>query len=194
MNVNQITSPTEAPMFQDGGIRIVINFLAFQLGWFACVYGAARQLPWLGSLIALAIIAWHVQQARRPWTEAALIGLTGLIGAAWDSWLVFSGGVEYGNGTLIPNTAPYWIVMLWMLFATNLNLSLHWMKKETLLATLLGLIGGPLAYYGGSLMGALSFPNPFLSLTTIALGWALVTPVLASLSKRLDGYHRPSTD
>jgi hypothetical protein len=29
-------------------MRLLVNFVAFQLGWFACVLGAAQGLPWLG--------------------------------------------------------------------------------------------------------------------------------------------------
>jgi hypothetical protein len=36
------------------------NFVAFQTGWFACVLGAANGMPWLGVIVAVLVVGWHV--------------------------------------------------------------------------------------------------------------------------------------
>ena len=41
----------------------------------------------------------------------------------FDTLLVWLGWFTYSSGTLIAGTAPHWMVALWMLFATTLNLS-----------------------------------------------------------------------
>jgi len=79
-------------------------------------------------------------------------------------------------------------VALWMLFATTLNVSLAWLKRSALLAALFGAIGGPLAYYGGAKLGALSFLAPTPALVALALGWGLLTPLLIKLALRFDGF------
>ena len=38
----------------------VLNFLIYQLGWFACVLGAAHQWPWFGTAIALSLVCTHM--------------------------------------------------------------------------------------------------------------------------------------
>jgi len=164
------------------------NFLAFQLGWFACVLGGAHGLPWLGSGIAAAIVAWHLTHAARPMQELILVLIAGAIGAVWDSALVTLGWISYPSGMLLAGTAPYWIVALWMLFATTLNVSLAWLKRSALLAALFGAIGGPLAYYGGAKLGALSFLAPTPALVALVLGWGLLTPLLIRLALRFDGF------
>ncbi|MEJ2440127.1 MAG: DUF2878 domain-containing protein [Gammaproteobacteria bacterium] len=166
----------------------LINFILFQIGWFACVLSSAAGHPSLGALIAGAIIAWHVWQARRPSQEISLILVAMLIGMLWDSLLVWQSLLDYHSGILATNTAPYWIVIMWALFATTLNLSLGWLKQHLLLASLLGAIAGPLAYYAGARLGALSVPQPLPAYLALAIGWAVFTPILSRLSRRLNGY------
>ena len=113
------------------------NLIAFQLGWFACVLGGAEGWPWLGTAVALLLIVAHLARAAVPFLELALVLSVGLVGAALDSLLVILGLLHYPSGTLIEGMAPQWIVAMWMLFATTLNITLRWLKGT-------GPRGGPL--------------------------------------------------
>ena len=168
-------------------IRLAFNFIAFQAGWLACVLGGAHELPWLGTGLALLLITLHLLWAPQPRRELALILTVGVLGAFWDSILVAFGWLIYPSGTLIAGTAPHWIVTLWMLFATTLNLSLRWLRQRWLLAAALGAIAGPLSYLIGHRLGGVDFPQTELSLTVLALGWALLTPLIVALAERFDG-------
>lgn len=167
---------------------LLANFLAFQIGWFACVLGGANGLPWVGTGIALAIVGWHLTRAIRPMQELLLVLSAAAIGMVFDSLLVALGLLAYPSGTLIAGTAPHWIVALWMLFATTLNVSLGWLKHRLPIAVLFGAIGGPLAYWGGARLGAMTFLSPTPGLIALAIGWALFTPVLVILARRFDGF------
>ena len=167
---------------------LLINFVAFQIGWFACVLGGANGLPWVGTGIALAIVGWHLTRAVRPQQELLLVISAAAIGILFDSTLVTLGWLAYPSGTLIAGTAPHWIVALWMLFAITLNLSLSWLKRRLPIAILFGMIGGPLAYLGGAKLGALTFLAPTAGLIALAVGWAFFTPVLVILARRFDGF------
>ncbi len=169
-------------------MTVVSNFLLFQAGWFACVIGAAQGQPWAGSLIALAIVAGHLARAAHPRGELALVLMAALIGALWDSALAATGWIAFVSGQWVAGTAPHWMIALWMIFATTLNVSLAWLKHRLLLAALAGSIGGPLAYFGGAKLGALEFVAPAPALTALAIGWGLLTPVLLLLARRFDGY------
>jgi len=94
----------------------------------------------------------------------------------------------YTSGIVINNTAPYWIIVMWGLFATTLNVSLRWLKNRTMLAAFVGAIAGPLAYYGGQKLGAVQFLDTEFAFIALALGWAVFTPLLMILSNNLDGY------
>ena len=169
-------------------IPIVGNFILFQVGWLVCVLSGAALQPAVGVLIAALIIGFHVWRAEYPRQEMWLIGLAMIIGAAWDSLLVALDWLEYPAGMLLPNMAPYWIVVMWGLFATTLNLSLRWLRKDMRLAAVLGGIAGPLAYLGGAGLGAVEFVDGFNATIALAAGWAVFTPLLLALAKRFDGY------
>lgn len=166
----------------------LINFVLFQIGWFACVLSSAAGRPWIGTLTALAVLAWHVGRAQKPSREVSLILIAMLIGALWDSLLVWQSWLQYPVGNLLPEVAPYWIVVMWALFASTLNLSLRWLKQHPLLAIVLGAIAGPLAYFGGARLGAVDFVQPLNAFIALSIGWAILTPLLVLISNRFDGY------
>jgi hypothetical protein len=166
---------------------IVINAVVFQVGWLSCVLAGANHVPWLGTLTALLIVAWHISHASRPRNELLLVLSAGIIGAAWDSLLVYAGWLQYPSGTLIENMAPHWIVAMWMLFATTLNVSLRWLKQRPALAAALGAVAGPAAYFAGYRLGGVEIPELLPAMSALALGWAILMPVLMVLSNRLDG-------
>ncbi len=164
------------------------NFVLFQIGWFACVLGSAYSYPLLGTLIAILIVSYHILRSAQPGQEVWLVMLAIGIGGSWDSLLVWMQWITYNNGMWAENMAPYWIVALWALFATTLNVSLRWMKGRWFLAVLSGAIAGPLAYYGGHRLGAVYFPDISTAMIALSLGWAVFMPLLLLISQRLDGY------
>jgi len=167
---------------------IVSNLVLFQIGWFTCVWSAAAQQPWIGALVAAGVVAAHVLRAPTPEAEFKLVFLALAIGLVFDSILAWRDWLKYSSGIVLPNIAPYWIVSMWGLFATLLNVSLRWMRGRWMIASLFGAIGGPAAYYGGLRVGALEFGNMRAGLTALAIGWAVLTPLLLALSARFDGY------
>ncbi len=166
----------------------VTNFALFQAGWLACVLGAAHRVPWVGALAAVLVAAWHVLRAAQPARELALVAIAAVLGALFESALLHSGLVHYTSAGPIESIAPYWMVALWAIFATTLNLSLRWLHGHPALAALLGGVAAPLAYYSGARLGALEFPAPGAALAAIAAGWAVLTPALLAAARRLDGY------
>jgi hypothetical protein len=167
---------------------IVSNVVLFQIGWFACVLSAAAHQPWFGILVTTAVVVTHVLRAPLPTAELKLVLLSLGLGLVFDSLLVWQGWLQYSSGIVFPNVAPYWIVALWGLFATLLNVSLRWMRGRWVLAIVFGAVGGPAAYYGGLRLGALEFGNLPAGLLALAIGWAVLTPLLLALSSHFDGY------
>ena len=52
--------------------------------------------------------------------------------------------------------APYWIVALWMLFATTLNVTFRWLQPRPALAAALGAVFGPVSYIAGAAVGVIT--------------------------------------
>lgn len=167
------------------------NFLLFQIGWFACVWSAAQNSAWIGVMAVIMISAFHVMSSEQPKQELSLLALAALIGLVWESLLVWQGYLRFSEGMILGQLAPYWIVAMWVLFATTLNLSLRWLKDRLMLAVVFGALGGPLAYFAGARLGAVSMPDQAVSLSVIALGWAVLTPLLIILARRFDGFVSP---
>ncbi len=172
-------------------MTIALNVALFQAGWFACVLGASHGLPWFGAIAATIIVFWHVARAARPAMELRLVGVAAGMGALFETVLVQSGWISFPGGALVDGIAPYWMVAMWALFATTLNVSLRWLRPHGWLAALLGAVGGPAAYYAGARLGALDLTFAGAALAAIAIGWAMLTPLLLRVARRLDGYARP---
>jgi len=168
-------------------MNLALNFVAFQLGWFACVLGAANGLPWIGPLVVAGVVGLHLRRARRPLPELQLLLWAMALGLLLDSLLLASGWLRYPSGLWLPGLAPYWIVAMWGLFATTLNLSLGWLRGRPVLAILLGAVGGPLSYLAGEKLGGIELVTRIPALAALAVAWAIAMPLLAWLAGRYDG-------
>jgi len=74
-----------------------------------------------------------------------------------------------------------------MLFGTTLNVSMRWMRGKPRLAAFFGLYGGPAAYIAGQALGGIVLTNQVAALAALAIGWAVMMPILMWLSENLDG-------
>lgn len=153
------------------------NFVAYQVAWFAVLLSAARGMAWVGAGIAVAVALAHVWRRRDPF-EVKLIGLSLLIGLLVDSTLAMTGQVRF-ESAWPPLVAPFWMLSLWVAFATTLNHSLRWVMSRPVAAAIAGALGGPLAYLAGDRLGALTIVAPWTTLPLIALLW---TPAMIALS------------
>ena len=172
---------TGAPL--KGGLA---SLVAYQVGWCACVLGAADGNPGLGPLVALGLIAWHLaRRSRAAGRESALLASALALGLAVDAGLRAAGAIDFpgdpGGGPL----PPAWMAALWPLFAMLLDHALVWMRGRRLLAVAFGAAGGPLAYWGGARIGALALGAPTgVALSAVALAWGLALPLLLSVAER----------
>jgi hypothetical protein len=166
----------------------LLNYLAFQIGWLACVMSAANGRPLLGLLMAVLIVGLHLSLAQNRWVEFKLLLSCAALGTVFDSLLLATGWVSYPNGEWLPFLAPYWIVAMWLLFAATLNLSMSWLKGRVWLAALMGAVGGPLSYIAGQKLGAIQLVNNEAALISLAVAWALMMPILSLLAQRMNGF------
>jgi hypothetical protein len=78
------------------------------------------------------------------------------------------------------------------LIAATLRGALSWLSGRHLLAGLLGVVAGPLAYVAGEGLGAATFGAPrWLSMLSLAVEWGLATPLIVFLAHRM-GAGRPT--
>lgn len=169
------------------------NFLLAQAGWFACVLGAAGDLALPGAAVGIAIVAIHLLVSASPRREGRHLAFAALVGLLFDSALVAAGVLEYRNGVFADGIAPYWIVIMWPLFATTLNSSLRWLHGRWLLAAALGAVFAPLAYVAGARLGAVEIVAMTAAMSALALGWGVLLPLLVGCAARNDGVRPAGT-
>jgi hypothetical protein len=167
-----------------------LNFVSFQAGWFACVFGAAAGQPWLGPAALVVLLGLHFAWPRPRRAEIALLVFAAVFGYAMDSLLVLAGVIEFPPAARLGWPSPVWMVALWVNLATTLNASLSWLRGRYVTAALVGALAGPLSYFAGARLEAIGFGLPAgLSLAAIAAEWAVSTPMLvavAALTKRCE--------
>ena len=169
-------------------MKLLINIVIYQICWLACIIGGANGMPLLGVGVVALAVAYHLYSADSAYPEVVLLAIAALVGAVWDSLLVTAGWLLYPSGTLLAGTAPYWIVAMWVAFATTFNVSLRWFKNHLVLAALLGAIGGPLAFLAGERLGGVVFSSYPVPLAALALGWGVLMPLMLVLAQRFNGF------
>jgi len=168
---------------------LVLNFILFQIAWFACVLGAANAMPWLGVLITAVILTWHLCKSKNVKNELKLLMYTVVIGAFLDQALLSFNLVNYLHHGWHQSIVPVWILALWLAFGTTLNMSLAWMQKRYYVSIIFGMIGGPLAYLAAEKLGAVTITGQ-LSFVVLAIGWATITPTLLYIARRVNTIKR----
>jgi hypothetical protein len=113
-----------------------------------------------------------------------------LVGLLWESLLVNLEVLQYPQGQLHTAIAPHWIVAMWALFATQLNVSMRWLKDHLYLALLFGAIGGPLSFMAGARLDAVVMPEQLTALLMLSMGWAVLMPTMMLVSKYFDGFEK----
>jgi hypothetical protein len=165
-----------------------LNFAVFQIVWTGVILSVAQGMPWLGCLLVAAAIALHLRLAPSAKAELQLIAVVTLLGAAFECLRLTQADVIYPNGQLASWMPAYWLLALWALMATTLNLSLRWLHGRMALAAILGLVGGPLAFSAGVRLGAARFENETQALISLGVGWLVIMPLLVLLARRFDGF------
>jgi hypothetical protein len=173
----------------------VWNVISADIGWLACIAGAAQGRPWLGLVVVPILFGIHIAAIETRNIRAVLIvALTTMaIGFLMDTLLIIIGTVE-PNRWIIP--APFttlWDIMIWANFSLMLDTSLRFLQKKPLAAAFLGALSAPGAYYAGDRLGALNLSEPLLgSLLWIGVVWFFVMPCLSLMAMHY--YYPPTTN
>ncbi len=164
---------------------IAINLTLFKIGWVAVVFSAAAGIAEVGVATVALVVMVHLLRAEKATREMRLLMVAALAGLTWESLLVVASVLDYPtyNANLF---APYWIIAMWVLFATTLNVGMQWLQRNLLLAGVAGAVGGPLSFLAGEKAGAVVIGDG--GLLFIAAGWAVLLPAMAFAATRLNGY------
>ncbi len=160
----------------------ILNALMFQLGWFACVLGAARGTALPGVLVVLLAVALACLQDERRARLLGTILLAVMIGIAFDGANMALDLLHPTLGGLRSTSSWLFIAALWANFGATLRSSLSFLGGRPLVAAALGLLGGPLAYLAGRRLGAVELGTG--AIPALAVEWGVVTPLLVFFAHR----------
>ena len=159
-------------------MRKLVNFVLFQLGWFACILGAAHGYVSLAVLFCLAVAVFHLWQSSEPMQEGMLLLKILALGICADTLLLQTGSLVFESKGLLPSLSPIWMWSLWVILGCTLNESMSWLRGRYVLAAVLGAITGPLSYLAGVKLGAATWGNETQALVLLGIIWALAMPLL----------------
>jgi hypothetical protein len=168
-------------------MAVFVNCSLYQLGWFACVFGAGMDRVGFGIACALTLTVCHLWLSGGTLRQLTLMAAAGVIGLTIDTLQLWWGVFHFPHGVIVPWLAPLWVGMLWIQFATILPFALRWLSRRYWLSAVLGLLGGPLAYYAGEKAGAVEFLSPrLMHFGVLGVVWSVAFPSLIWISDRLD--------
>jgi hypothetical protein len=170
------------PQFSAHLIQRVWNIISANIGWLACVFGAASGHHWLGLLVVGILFVIHItaieRHPMRPLFSVAFASV--LIGFLTDTALILLGTVEPNRWFMPAPFTTLWDLVIWANFSLTLNLSLRFLQKRPFAAAVLGAIFAPGTYFAAGRLGALHFSEPvFFNLVWVGVLWLFAMPCLS---------------
>ena len=158
------------------------NIISVNIGWLACILGAARGYYWLGLIVVPILFVIHITAIeRRKIRKIFIVALAATaIGFLMDTTLIIVGALEPNRWVMPAPFTTIWDLIIWANFSLTLDASLRFLQKRPLVAALLGAIFAPGTYYAGDRLGALKFSEPvFNSLLWVGAVWFIAMPCLS---------------
>ena len=157
---------------------LLLNALLLQIGWWLCVAGGNR----IAAVTAGVILLVHALVNRCELSEWLCIVLCASLGVLLDGALHAFGILQFATPSVFG--VPFWLVAVWLIFATTLNHSLRWLQTHRYWAIWLGASTAPLSYWGGVQLGAAHWGRAIpQALAIIALCWGLLLPLLSAMMR-----------
>jgi len=166
-------------------MRLLFNALGFQTAWWACIAGVGHGLEIPAIAYCLVLAGLHLAFATKPWSETKLAAIALVTGLLVDTLLQTASVIDF-YGWALGSLSPFWLWLLWVMFAMTLNASLSFLQTQPLwLSAAAGLVFGPLTYYAGAQLGAASFDGSVIHVGALALTWMIALPFLVYMAKQL---------
>jgi hypothetical protein len=170
------------------------NLISADIGWLACILGAARGHHWLGLVVVPILFVIHITLIERhKIVNVFVVALASMgIGFLIDTALIILGTIEPNRWIMPAPFTTLWDLLIWANFSLTLNSSLRFLQKRFLAAAMLGAICAPWMYYAGDRLGALHFSMPVLpGLLWVGVLWFFAMPCLSFIARYF--YHPQKT-
>lgn len=177
--------------------KMLFNIAGSQAGWWGLVLSASVQTPIWGYCVSVSYLLTHFLWVARDqfFRELRFVIALGFFGWMMDGLLNSLGFIRFYKGAELPVEwlssgvmiwmwPPWWLLAIWLGFASTVRYSLRPLLKKPWIAGILGAIFGPGTYFAGVKFGLLEFPDLILGLGIYAVVWGGLLALLSwQLSK-----------
>ena len=164
----------------------LINYALYQIGWVACVLGGAWHRPWTGFLMAMILVGVHLALSGERALEVQFVVLATTVGAVVEMMQIAAGTYRFTSGTVMDTLPPPWLLAMWAQLATTFRYSLRPVIMRPARAALFRAVGGPLAFFAGERLGAVTLLPPLThGLLRLSLSWAIALVIFSAVVRRV---------
>ncbi|PJE78844.1 hypothetical protein CI610_02199 [invertebrate metagenome] len=164
----------------------LFNGIWFYAVWFSAVSG--RQ-AWLG--VTLLLLLLHFALVLNKDREVLLALPVVCVGIVIDGLLSIFRVFIFDQNSIL----PVWLLCLWIAFSTTLIRSLSCFSKPRWLSCCAGGIGGPLSYWGGQQLGAVTFGYSLgFTLSVLSAVWVILLPSCFWIAQQMDKKIEPNAN
>jgi hypothetical protein len=169
-------------LFASRVTRQLFTIVGVHVGWFGCVLGATNGHPLVGPGIVALLMTFHATISSRTWYLVKLSAITAVLGAVLDGVLTIAGVLSFPATVNVGWPSPIWMIAMWVNLVPALDDLALLLGPGVVLPAIVGAVGGPLAYFAGANLGAVTLiPSTLIALGFIGLEWAFAMPVLLRL-------------
>lgn len=165
----------------------IINALAYQAVWLAVMISVHQGYFWYGFFASLVFAGLTLCFGGKAKQDGRIVMIGLILGVSVDTLFAVGGWIQYAMPWPAISIAPLWIIALWLSFSFTLNHSMSFLRRNYVVATLFGLIGGPLAYWCADRLFNVIEYGTDISLVMIGLGlcWSIVIPGIFYIDKQI---------
>lgn len=158
-------------------MKILVNVLTYQAIWFSGIMWGNQ-----GAILGCILLVIHLARSECRAADLKMMGFLLILGFLVDGTLQQVGFFSF---TTPGFPIPFWLLVIWLGLGVTPHHSLKWLKNKLLLACLFGALGGPVAYWAGTRMGAATFNWPLpSSLFVLVLVWSALFPAIMLFSTK----------
>lgn len=163
--------------------RPIVQFVLFQIQWWACILFAHYDHPNIGAVIAITICLVEYWQLKFRMNELKMILLYAYLGIFMDSILSYFQVMVYKYYTPGVNwVIPLWGLALWLSFATWLQIAFY-LKNYQVWLSLATLFIAPASYFAGVRLSVMALEFDHVSLLLIGLCWVIYMNLVIYLQR-----------
>lgn len=163
--------------------KLWVNFLGFQVYWWACILYQNNALA-----LCIGLLILHLYFHELPVQEVTSVIILGLIGYSIDVLLTLFQLFQFPSS--LDYLPPIWLLFLWLGFATSITTLFHRHHINLSFGAAVGALTAPLSYLAAAKLGAVTLPFGYFTTWIILMPvWFVLVPVLLYSQRKIKEFY-----